>query len=889
MHDLPLISTIAAGFAAAWVLGLFTQWLRLSPIVGYLLAGVLIGPHTPGFRGDLYLAHQLAEIGVILLMFGVGLHFHLEDLVAVKRIAIPGALGQSLGATVVAMLVFTAFGMDFRSGAVLGMAMAVASTVVLMRVLMDADALSSPAGHVAVGWLLVEDVLTVLVLVMIPVLGGTAPTEGLLSHPLAAIAVALLKLAALIGLVMVAGTRLVPWVLTQVARLRSRELFTLTVLVFSIALAAGAYALFGASMALGAFLAGMMVGRSPVSHQAAADALPLRDAFAVLFFVSVGMLFDPAFLLEEPLMVLAALGIIMLIKPLIALAIVAILGYSGRTALTVAIGLAQIGEFSFILSDLARKYGLMPDAGHTVLVAGAIISITLNPLLFRSLDRIEAWMKRRPGLWKLLNAQAERRLANIDGESVSHAGTAAKDGTRLAVVVGYGPVGKTVERLLRQAGLNTIVIDMNMDTVADLRRKGQTAVFGDASREAILESAGVGHASHLVLTLPHTADRAAVVAAARNLNPKVKTFVRAHYMRERGELEHVGATAAIFEEAEAAVALARLVMADAGARRESVEAAVRDIRTRLILENVSALRNRTVRTIMVPWTRVRRLTTSAGGSEVRKQVQEQRYSRWPVVDVQTRHPIGYLLAKDLIGLPAEGTDWTSMVRPLGTVRSDDDVESVLQYFQREAATIALVVEQGTPVGIVTVEDILEQVVGRIEDEYPRHPKATLRNLLVTSDRLLDLAGRTAEEVLFEMATRIPANKLPQGVDVGALAIARERELSTALGHSVAVPHARVPQLAEPLVVVGRSTSGVVFDPDSPDLIHLIFLLVTPADQPNLQVQLLAQVARIAADPVARERLRAANYTADVEAVLAALPSETKTGSTPGKDARPTSA
>src|SRR5688500_7778634 len=419
MHEFPLIATIAAGFTAAWVLGLLTQWLRLSPIVGYLLAGVLIGPHTPGFQGDLKLANQLAKVWVILLMFGVGLHFHQDDLIAVKAIAIPGALGQCLAATAAGVAVFSWFGMDPWTGAVIGVAMSVASTVVLMRVLMDADALTSPAGHVAVGWSLVQDVLTVVVLVLIPVLGrgeAPAPEAGPWSGPAAAVGIALAKLAALVGIVIVAGSRVVPWALTQVARLRSRELFTLTVMVFSVALAAGSYALFGASMALGAFLAGMMVAQSPVSHQAAADALPLRDAFAVLFFVSVGMLFDPAFLLREPLMMLAALAIILLVKPLVALLIVAALGHSVRTALTVALGLAQIGEFSFILSESARKHGLMPEDGHNVLVGAPILSITVNPLLFRSIDGIERWLRRRPRLWSLLNARAERNARRVNAE-----------------------------------------------------------------------------------------------------------------------------------------------------------------------------------------------------------------------------------------------------------------------------------------------------------------------------------------------------------------------------------------------------------------------------------------------------------------------------------------
>src|SRR5688500_900917 len=375
MHDLPLITTIAAAFTAAWVLGILTQKLRLSPIVGYLLAGIVIGPHTPGYVGDAKIASQLAEVGVILLMFGVGLHFHLKDLLAVRTVAVPGALGQSLVATLLGLAVAASFGWPVRSGLVLGMAMAVASTVVLMRVLMDNRMLDTTHGHVAVGWLIVEDVLTVIVLVLIPALGtsqGAAAGGGHAAESPASLwvtlPIALLKLAALVAILLVAGSKVIPWVMVRVARLRSRELFTLTVLVMAIAVAAASQYVFGASMALGAFLAGMVVGQSPVSQQAAADALPLRDAFAVLFFASVGMLFDPAFLLREPGLVMAALGIVMIGKPLAALVIVALIGYPARTGLTVALGLAQIGEFSFILSELGRQHGLVNEAGHNVLV-----------------------------------------------------------------------------------------------------------------------------------------------------------------------------------------------------------------------------------------------------------------------------------------------------------------------------------------------------------------------------------------------------------------------------------------------------------------------------------------------------------------------------------------
>src|SRR5688572_13081057 len=500
MHDLPLITLIAAGLSAAWLLGLLTRRVGLSPIVGYLVAGLVIGPATPGFQGDLGMAQQLAELGVILLMFGVGLHFHLEDLLAVKHIAIPGAVGQSLVATLLAVAVFTQFGLPFRTSAVLGMAMAVASTVVLMRVLLDAGVLDSPEGHVAVGWLIVEDIFTVILLVLIPALGVsvTTATGGAdAAHAAtestrnlwAALGLALVRLVALVAIVFVAGTRIVPWVMVRVARLRSRELFTLTVLVFSIAVAAGAYFAFDASMALGAFLAGMMVAQSPVSHQAAADALPLRDAFAVLFFVSIGMLFDPASLLQHPLMILAGLVIILVAKPLAALLIVALLGQSTRTALTVAVGLAQIGEFSFILSELARDHGLMPDVGHDVLVAAAIVSITINPLLFRSLPALERWLRGHPGMWNLLNGRAERRALARSRAAVPE--SEQPDESRRAIVIGFGPVGRSVLRLLNDAGLAAIVIDMNLDTVNRLNTQGQSAIFGDASHESILKQAGV--------------------------------------------------------------------------------------------------------------------------------------------------------------------------------------------------------------------------------------------------------------------------------------------------------------------------------------------------------------------------------------------------------------
>ncbi len=578
---MPLVTTMAAAFAAALILGIVAQRLKLSPIVGYLLAGVLIGPGTPGFAADLALAQQLAEIGVVLLMFGVGLHFHVQDLREVSGIAIPGALVQSGVATLLGLGIGLLFGWSAGSGLVLGMALSVASTVVLLRGLEAQNLVTTPAGQVAVGWLIVEDILTVVVLVVIPVLGSAGP-EVAAGALFSSLALALAKLAALVGLVFLVGSRLLPRALVYVAGLRSRELFTLTILAMAIAIASGAAQLFGASMALGAFLAGMVVGQSPVSQQAAADALPLRDAFAVLFFVSVGMLLDPAFLLREPLLLLAALLVVLVGKPLAALAVVALLGYSTRTALVVALGLAQVGEFSFILGDLARQNRLLSDAGFSLLVACALVSISLNPILFASLDRIEAWLRGRSGLWRLLNATGSRRYQTANAETAAGVASAAKP---LAIVVGYGPVGRAVDEALRQAGTGTVVVDLNMDTVAQLNARGRLAIFGDSSHPGILEQAGIARASHLVVTLPHSVNRTPMIAAARQRNPACRIFVRARYLRERADLEQVGTTAECFEEVEAAAALTALVLTDLGRDAATIDEHTRRVRVEALRQS----------------------------------------------------------------------------------------------------------------------------------------------------------------------------------------------------------------------------------------------------------------------------------------------------------------
>lgn len=586
MHgDLALLKTIAAAFTAAWILGLITQRIGLSPIVGYLLGGIAIGKYTPGFSGDPDAALQLAEIGVGLLMFGVGLHFDWRELLAVRRVAVPGALGQSLVATVLGLGVGLMFHLDVRAGLVLGMSMSVASTVVLVRVLTDNRQLDTSHGHAAVGWLIFEDIITVVVLVLIPALGTQAVVEtgaAATTHAsesgqsvLLALLISLGKLVLMVTIVVVGGSKIVPRIMVKVARLRSRELFTLTVLVMAIGVAVGASLVFGVSIALGAFLAGMVVGQSPVSQQAAADALPLRDAFAVLFFVSVGMMFDPSFLIHEPGFLLACLGVILIGKPLAAIVIVALCGYPARTGIVAALALAQIGEFSFILADLGRRYGLMDERSNNAIVAAAMVSITLNPILFRFADDLERLFRRWPWMWGILN-----RHQKLEGAPNEPSKQAMLGAGPLAVILGYGPVGRTVDEILREQEIKTVVVDLNMDTIEALTRQDRAAIFGDAYNIEVLAHA-LDRATHLVITLPHAVNRNPLIASAKLINPNIKVFVRARYLSEREDLAQVGADAARFEEAEIAVALARLVLSDQGEAEDSIVRRTNQIRMRM--------------------------------------------------------------------------------------------------------------------------------------------------------------------------------------------------------------------------------------------------------------------------------------------------------------------
>jgi CPA2 family monovalent cation:H+ antiporter-2 len=559
-HDLDLIFTLTGGLTAALIFGYLAQKIRLSPIVGYLLAGVVVGPFTPGFVARAHIAEQLAELGVILLLFGVGLHFHVKDLVAVRRVAVPGALVQIAVATLLGVLVTRAFGWSLGAGVVFGLSISVASTVVLLRVLGDQEVLHTPAGHVAVGWLLVEDVFTVLVLVLLPILAS--PTSGGLGAVAISIGVAILKVAALVAFTLVVGRRSIPFLLAKVAKTRSRELFTLTVLVIVLGIAVGSATLFGASMALGAFLAGMVVGQSEFSSRAASEALPMRDAFAVIFFVSMGMLLDPTQLVANAGLTALTLAVILVGKPLAALLVVLALRYPAKTAVSVAFALAQIGEFSFILVALALQLHVLPERATQPLVAAAIVSITLNPLLFRLVDpvakRLSSWLPRAS---ESENAPSPRA-----------------PGFR-AIVIGYGPVGRTLSRLLREQGLSPTIVELNHETVVDLTAKGVHAIYGDASQPEILESAGAKEAFALVFAASGSPD--AVIRAAKEINPALLILTRASYVREIAALKEAGADGVISAEGEVAFAMAERLLTELGATGEQVDRARDRIRAEL--------------------------------------------------------------------------------------------------------------------------------------------------------------------------------------------------------------------------------------------------------------------------------------------------------------------
>ena len=551
-HNLSLITTLAAGFGAALVLGFVAERLKIPALVGYLLAGILIGPATPGFVADVGIAAQLSEIGIMLLMFGVGLHFSLRDLLAVKRIALPGAVVQMAVATCLGIGMTWVWGWSLGSGLIFGLCLSCASTVVLLKGLEGQNLLESMNGRIAVGWLVVEDLATVLVLVLMPplagVLGGTAPALAAAKPLWLTIGQTLLQVSAFIALMLIVGRRLLPWLLWQVARTGSRELFTLAVVAMAISIAYGVSQAFSVSFALGAFFAGTVMRESEFSHRAAEESLPLRDAFSVLFFVSVGMLFDPKILMEQPIHLLGVVGIIMFGKSFVALLLVLAFRYPLNTAMVVAASLAQIGEFSFILAGLGVSLGLLPPAGLSLVLAGALVSIALNTTLFTTIKPIRAWVLKHSALAR----QLERREDPLAELPMS---TESKYLAGQVVLVGFGRVGQRIAQMLDTRAIPCVVVDQNREVVEDLRNKGRAAVSGNAADPAVLIQAHIARAAMLVVATPETLHVRQMTDTARKLNPKIEIILRTTSADESDLLRNEGIGTVFYGEDELAKAM----------------------------------------------------------------------------------------------------------------------------------------------------------------------------------------------------------------------------------------------------------------------------------------------------------------------------------------------
>ncbi len=528
-HDVDLIILLAVGFGLALIFGYIAARLRLPPLIGYLIAGVIISPNTPGIVGDIHLANQLAEHGVMFLMFGVGMHFSLNDLMQVRRIALPGAILQIAVATLLGIGVSMLWGWEFGSALVFGLSLSCASTVVLLKALADRGLLESVNGKIAVGWLLVEDLVMVLALVLLPatavLLGGQALAGAADENIWTTLGITLLKVAGFIAFMLIIGKRLVPMIMQFVARLGSRELFTLTVVAAAISIAFGAYKVFGVSMALGAFFAGMVVKESDFSHRAEEETLPLREIFSILFFVSVGMLFDPRILVEQPLHVLAVVGIILVGKTIAAMALVLFFRYPINTALTVGASLAQIGEFSFILATLGVSLQLLSIEGQNLILAGALISITLNSFVFSAIEPVQHWIRERSSLARLLERSGDP-LAMLPDE-------VSQDYLRDQVVmIGHGEVGRRVTKSLMDKNIKVVIAEENREIVENLRAKGIAAVSGVATEPSVLIQAHIQHARLLVISPMDILDIHKIVDIAKTLNPEIQVLVCAESKEE---------------------------------------------------------------------------------------------------------------------------------------------------------------------------------------------------------------------------------------------------------------------------------------------------------------------------------------------------------------------
>jgi CPA2 family monovalent cation:H+ antiporter-2 len=561
-HNLSLITTFAAALGFGLLFGMLALRLRLPALVGYLAAGVLIGPATPGFVADVALPSQLAEIGVMLLMFGVGLHFSIKDLMEVRKIALPGAVLQIAVATAMGVALAHWWGWNLGAGLVFGLALSVASTVVLLRALEERGILDSLNGRIAVGWLVVEDLVTVLMLVLLPalsgVLGGTGGQSG--AALWRTLALTLGQVAAFVAFMLIVGRKLFPWLLWRVAKTGSREMFTLCVIAAAVGIAYGSSAIFGVSFALGAFFAGMVLRESELSHRAAEESLPLRDAFSVLFFVSVGMLFDPMVLVNNPLKVLAVVAVIIVGKSLAAFALVLLLRYPLNTALTVSASLAQIGEFSFILAGMGMQLKLLPEEGQSLILAGAIVSIAVNPLLFKAIEPMQKWIRSKSDL-------ARRMERPLDALAELPMGTDHAKLSGQVVLVGYGRVGKLIAQELASRGVHFVVAEQNRERVEELRKQGVPAVAGDAGEPAVLIQAHIARASMRVVATPDTFRVRAMIEIARALNPGIQTVVRTHSQGEADLLRSERAGKVFVGEQELAASMAKYVLDKLGEAR----------------------------------------------------------------------------------------------------------------------------------------------------------------------------------------------------------------------------------------------------------------------------------------------------------------------------------
>ena len=556
-----LITTIAASLGLAMIMGFVAARMKLPPMAGYLLAGIIIGPATPGFVADVGLAKQLADIGVMLLMFGVGLHFSLDDLLAVRRVVVPGAIAQVIISTGLGIALALFWGWTPGAAVVFGLALSVASTVVVLRALEAGRALQSINGRIAIGWLIVEDLLMVLVLVLLPplgqVLGGGQSPAAAASNLWIALSLTVGKVLAFVAFMLLVGRRVLPRILWLVARTGSRELFTLCVISAAVGVAYISTALFDVSFAIGAFFAGMMMRESDLSHRAAQESLPLRDAFAVLFFVSVGMLFDPAVVVEEPAKLLAVTAIVMVGNPIVAIALVLAFRYPLNTALTVGASLAQIGEFSFILAALGVSIGLLPTQAQSLIVAAALISIAANPVVFAAMRPVHAWIRAR----SRLAARLERSGDPLAALPMSTAETYLSG---QVVLVGYGRVGRRIAQTLSERGIPYVVVDQNRERVQELREKDLAAVSGDAAHADVLIQAHIARAGMLVIATPDTVSVRRMAEIARTLNPAIEIAVRTHSEEEARLLTEENVGMVFFGEHELAFAMTRHVLARRG-------------------------------------------------------------------------------------------------------------------------------------------------------------------------------------------------------------------------------------------------------------------------------------------------------------------------------------